>query len=213
MHLTSCGHSCVRVEVEATVVVIDPGVWSDVPGVLDQADHVLVTHEHADHLAVDAVAGALRGGARFVVHGPRAALDTLADAGAPADRLDAVVPGNRFTLGGIEVQVGGGVHAEVHPDVPRPENLGYLVGPIWHPGDSFDHPPAPARVLLVPVAGPWLAVRDAIDLVRAVRPELAIPIHDAVLDARGRALVDGLVGRLGGAGEYRRPLPGEVLTV
>lgn len=213
MHLSTWGHSCVRVAVASTVVVIDPGVWSDLPGALDLADHVLVSHEHADHLDAGAVAAALRGGARFTVHGSAAALGALADAGAPVDRLTEVTPGMRLALGGVEVLVGGGRHAEVHPDVPRPVNLGYLVDPVWHPGDSLDPPPGPARVLLVPVAGPWLAVRDAIDLVRAVRPELAVPIHDGVVDARGRALVDGLVGRLGGAGEYRRPEPGEVLTV
>ncbi len=91
--------------------------------------------------------------------------------------------------------------------------MGYLVGPVWHPGDSVDAPPETARVLLVPAGAPWLRVADAVDLVRAVHPELAIPIHDAIYSGQGAALADSLLSRLGGAGEYRRTHSGETLTI
>jgi L-ascorbate metabolism protein UlaG (beta-lactamase superfamily) len=59
-------------------------------------------------------------------------------------------------------------------------------------------------LLLVPVAGPWLKLSEAVDYVRAVRPRVAVPIHDAVLTGAGRALPDRLVASLGGAAEYVR---------
>lgn len=213
MRLSQWGHSCVRLAHHGTTVVIDPGTWSDVTGALDGADHLLLTHEHADHLAVGPVSEELRRHPDLQVHGPAAALSLLSAAGAPAERLHPVTPGDRLDLGGIPALVGGGVHAEIHLDVPRIANVGYLVGAVWHPGDSLDEPPEPARVLLVPVAAPWMRIADAIDLVRAVAPELALPIHDAIYSEQGRGLADTLLGRLGGAGEYRRTRPGEVLSV
>ncbi|MDO8107740.1 MBL fold metallo-hydrolase [Isoptericola sp. b441] len=213
MELSKWGHSCVRMVDHDVTVVIDPGGWSDVAGALDGADHVLVTHEHADHLAVDRVAAWLAHAPQAQVHGPAAALAPLEEAGVSPERLNAVQPGDRLDLNGLVVLVGGGTHAEIHPDVPRPANVGYLVGPVWHPGDSVDTPPEPARVLLVPAGAPWLRLADAVELVRAVRPELAIPIHDAIYSGQGTGLADSLLSRLGGAGEYRRTTSGETLTV
>ena len=60
----------------------------------------------------------------------------------------------------------------------------------------------------MPVAGPWMKLSEAIDYVRAVRPRVAVPVHDAILSEQGRALVDRLVGGLGGA-DYRRIAAGE----
>lgn len=213
MRLSQWGHACVRLADHDTTVVIDPGGWSDVTSALDGADHLLITHEHADHLAVGPVSEELHRHPDLQVYGPPSALALLAAAGAPTERLHAVAPGDSLDLDGVPVTVGGGRHAEIHPDVPRIDNVGYLVGAVWHPGDSFDEPPGPARVLLVPIAAPWLRIAGAIDLVRAVAPELALPIHDAIYSEQGRALADRLLSQLGGAGEYRRTHPGEVLSV
>jgi hypothetical protein len=49
--------------------------------------------------------------------------------------------------------------------------------------------------------------------VRAVRPRLAVPIHDAIMAPAGLGLVDRLVGGLGGAGEYRRLAIGEAALI
>ncbi len=213
MKLSQWGHACVRVEHGESAVVIDPGTYSDVAGALTGADHVLVTHEHADHLDPGAVSAALAANPQLEVHGPQPALEVLRTAGVDESRLHAVAPGDRLDLSGVTVRVAGGVHAVVHPDIPRVANVGYLIGPVWHPGDSFDLPPEPARVLMVPIGGPWLRVAEAIDFVRAVRPELALPIHDGMYATASRALPDSLVSRLGGAGEYRRLEPGESLTL
>src|SRR6266540_4001154 len=76
--------------------------------------------------------------------------------------------------------------------------------------EHYDHldPDAPVRVLLVPVAAPWLKIAESIELVHAVKPELAVPIHDALLSEPGVAAADNWVRNQGGA-EYRRLAPGE----
>jgi L-ascorbate metabolism protein UlaG (beta-lactamase superfamily) len=176
--ITHWGHACVRLERGGRRLVLDPGAFSDL-SVLDDADAVLVTHEHVDHVDVA--------------------------------RLAAAADGDAFDAAGFAVRAVEEPHAVIHPDVPRAHNVAYLVdGALLHPGDAFTPPPAGAEVdlLLVPVAGPWMKLAEAIDYVRSVRPRVAAPIHDAILSDPGRALADRLVGGMGGAGEYVRIAPG-----
>ncbi|SKC58300.1 MBL fold metallo-hydrolase [Krasilnikoviella flava] len=212
--LTTWGHAGVRLERDGRVLVVDPGTFTD-PRILDGADAVLITHEHVDHLDVPRVAPALAADPALELWAPRPVVDQLEEAGAPADRLHAVSGGDAFTAAGFAVQALGQRHATIHPDMPPPENVAFLVdGAVLHPGDSFT--PAPegtsVQVLTVPVAAPWLKLGEAVDYVRQVAPHVAVPIHDAILSDAGRALSDRVVGGLGGV-EYRRLAPGESLEV
>ncbi|GIG34972.1 MBL fold metallo-hydrolase [Cellulomonas pakistanensis] len=212
--ITHHGHACVRLERAGRRLVLDPGSFSDLT-VLDDAEAVLVTHEHVDHVDVARLAAALAGRHGLAAWAPADVVAQLVEAGAPAARVRAVVAGDVFEAAGFEVRAVGEQHALIHPDVPRPRNVGYLVdGGLLHPGDAFTEPPAGTRVevLLVPVAAPWLKLAEAIDYVRAVHPRVAAPIHDAILSEPGRALADRLVGGLGGAGEYVRIAAGSPYT-
>ena len=92
MQLIKYGHACVRVETDAAVLVIDPGVFTE-RAALDGVDAVLITHEHADHLDRGALADALgaRPAARIFTNA--AVVGQLADL---ADIATAVEPGDEF---------------------------------------------------------------------------------------------------------------------
>ncbi len=82
------------------------------------------------------------------------------------------------------------MHAEIHPDIPRIANLGFLVNEsVYHPGDSFDVPEgARVETLFVPVSAPWLKISESVDFVRAVAPRRAFALHDGIInDAGGNA--------------------------
>ncbi len=49
MKLTKYTHSCVRLENQAKVLVIDPGGFSEVEEALEGADYLLITHAHPHH--------------------------------------------------------------------------------------------------------------------------------------------------------------------
>ncbi|WP_435735890.1 MBL fold metallo-hydrolase [Cellulosimicrobium sp. PMB13] len=230
MQITFHGHACVALGHGGTTVVIDPGSFSDAAGALRGADVVLVTHEHADHVDAEVLGTALGARQDLGVWAPEAVVASLR-AALPDDaarRVHAVSPGDGIELGGLEVVVGGGLHAQVHRDAPRISNVTYLVRgggvAVFHPGDSVDLPgtrpgndradvlrDARLDVLLAPVSGPWLKLGETIDLVRALDPRVVVPVHDALLSDAGHTLVDRLLGRgrTGGTYEYRRLRVGE----
>lgn len=213
--LTSFGHACVNLRHAGGSLVIDPGAYGDLTA-LESADAVLVTHDHVDHVAAEPLVVALARRPRLEVWGPDDVVDLLVGAGAPLERLHRVAAGDTFAAAGLDVEVLGEWHAVVHPDVPRAHNVAYLVaGTVLHPGDSFTAPASgrAVRVLLAPVAGPWLKISETIDYVRAVGAQTVVPIHDAVLSDAGRQLVDRLVSGLGHAGDYRRLATGEHLIL
>ena len=55
MRITKFGHSCIRLEHDGKVVVVDPGMFTD-PEAVDGADAVVITHEHPDHYLPDHLA-------------------------------------------------------------------------------------------------------------------------------------------------------------
>lgn len=212
--LSFWGHACIRLDREGRRLVVDPGSFSS-PDAVTGAHAVLVTHEHPDHVVPDQLRAALEGQPELEVWAPASVAEQLAGAPGAQGRVHAVAPGDRVTAGGFDVEVVGGSHAIIHPDVPGIANVGYLVdGTVLHPGDSLDVVEAAlgVDVLCVPVAAPWLKLADAIDFVRAIGARVVVPIHDAPLSGVGNALVDRLVSSLG-TGEYRRLSMGERLPL
>jgi hypothetical protein len=176
MRFTKLGHSCVRLEKDGAVLVIDPGGWSDAAAVLAGAAAVMVTHEHADHLDADAVRAALRAGPELTLWAnPQIALQ-FTEFG---DRVHETRAGDVLSPAGFEVHVYGHDHALIHTDIP--------------PVDSCTVPQQPVRTLLVPIAGPWLKAGDMIDYFRAVAPARAYAIHDAILNDNGLGLMTWLL--------------------
>jgi L-ascorbate metabolism protein UlaG (beta-lactamase superfamily) len=205
MRLTKYGHSCVRIEQDGAVLVIDPGSFTDRVA-LDGVDAVLITHEHPDHLDPDWLADALAKRPSVTVHTHPAVLSKL---DAVRDVVTTVESGDAFTAAGLAIRAYGGWHAEIHPEIPRVPNLGYLVNEsVYHPGDSFDVPEgATVDTLFVPVSAPWLKLAESVDFVRAVAPRRAFALHDALLSDVGGTLTDANMSKLARC-DYARLAPG-----
>jgi L-ascorbate metabolism protein UlaG (beta-lactamase superfamily) len=202
VRLTKYGHACVRLDTGDGSVLLDPGTYSpdaDLGGVTD----VLVTHEHADHLDVDRLVTAVRSGVRL--HTNAAVAAQLAE--QHGLEVHSVAAGETFQVAGLEVRVVGGEHAEIYDGLPGCANVGFVLGGIYHPGDALHVPDLDVETLLLPVSAPWLKLAEAIELVRAVAPARAFPVHDAMLSDIGNAAVDRWLEMKGGT-DYRRLPPG-----
>lgn len=196
MRITKYTHACVRLEHEERVLVIDPGMWSE-PAALNGADAVLVTHEHADHIDVPRLAGL-----DVPIYAP-------VEANIPRLEVTGVSSSEEFTAAGFRVRAVGGRHAFIYGGQPDCANLGYIVDEIiYHPGDSLHVPEQPIETLLVPAQGSWMKMAEAIDFVKAIKPQRAFAIHDAQINDRGLSSVNRWLAEETDIG-YRYLTPGE----
>ncbi|AGL21003.1 MBL fold metallo-hydrolase [Actinoplanes sp. N902-109] len=210
MRVTKYTHACLRLEGDG-VLVVDPGAFSE-RAALTGADAVLITHEHLDHLDLEALADAVAQRPQLTIHAHAEVLPKLA---AFTDVVRAVEPGTQFTAAGFQIGAYGGQHAIIHPELPQIANLGFLVSDgtqsVYTPGDSFVAPGQPVDTLFVPLNAPWMKLSEAIDFVRAVAPTRAYALHDSLLTSTGAGISNGHLERFGGT-RYAQLAPGTTLT-
>lgn len=191
MKITRFGHSCVLVEAGGARVLIDPGVYSRGWESIATPDAVFITHRHADH------ADPVRLPAYLA---DRPDLPCYVEPGVNEQLIvpttTAMASGQQITLGQLTVTVVGGLHAVIHPDIPRVGNFGLVLRAlgepsVFHPGDALDVTPDDIDVLCVPMMAPWEKVSQTIDFVRGVVPRQMIPIHDGLLNDDGFWMIAG----------------------
>jgi L-ascorbate metabolism protein UlaG (beta-lactamase superfamily) len=171
MKITKYLHSCLLVEENDQVVLIDPGAYTYDANVLDlnllkKLDFILITHEHADHFSLPFVQEITR-------HFPEVSIITTKSVAQQLEKeLIPVMTEGTYDL-----------HLEPvpHEDIlfaPPPENMKFtLFNKLSHPGDSF-HFTSGTDILAMPMTAPWGSMVDAMKKVIDLKPKIVIPIHD-----------------------------------
>ena len=187
MELTHFGHSCLLADFGHTTVLFDPGNFSHGFEGITGLSAIVITHQHPDHVDTARLPALCEAN-------PDAALyadpQTAAQLGEPCKTVQV---GDELSVGELTIRAVGGRHAVIHPEIPVIDNISYLVGDgehparLMHPGDALFVPDEPVDVLAAPAAAPWMRVSEAVDYLRAVAPERAVPIHQGIIapDARG----------------------------
>jgi L-ascorbate metabolism protein UlaG (beta-lactamase superfamily) len=206
MTLTKFGHACIRLQGAEGTIVLDPGGFTEDESVAG-VDAILITHEHPDHFHEARVRAAAAANPALQVWTISSVAASLTGLGS---QLQVVGDGDMFTTAGFDVEAHGTMHAEIHRDIPRITNTGFLIDQrLFHPGDALTVPDKPVDTLMLPIHAPWSRTADLIDWVREVSPTRALAVHDGALNAIGLALVGGLLSDRGpGIGtNYRRLEP------
>ena len=197
MQLIKHAHACVSLVGDQGRLVIDPGsLTPEADAAVAAAEAVLITHEHFDHFDEELIAKALEARPELRVYGP----ESVVGRWSPTRRgqVTAVAAGQEHSIAGFDIAVFGELHAEIHRDIPRVANVGYLVdGRLYHPGDAYHVPEAPVETLLLPVSGPWTKLGEAADYIREVAPKQAFQIHELLLSELGRQGTGRMLGQGG----------------
>lgn len=169
MKITKYNHSCLIVEEDHKVIVIDPGNYSTpifpING-LQQLDYILITHEHQDHFDLPLVKQLVAKFPQVKIIATQPVVETLQKEGITAT-----------TQGNADILVTPIPHEKVWMGPSADNNMVTVLGKLSHPGDSL-HISQTAEILALPISGPWCNTTEAVQLATTLKPKVIIPIHD-----------------------------------
>ncbi|MDB5224416.1 MAG: putative Zn-dependent hydrolase [Candidatus Adlerbacteria bacterium] len=166
-------------DIDGTMLLTDPGTFSNGQNDIKNISGVLITHEHGDHFHIDSVKTILENNPEAIVVTNTSVGKLLAAEGIAFVEIG---DGKATTINGVSIERHGTEHAPIYKDFGLVENTGFLINnKLFFPGDALYNPGKPVDILALPVAGPWLKLGEALDYVAAVKPRIAFPVHDAVL--------------------------------
>ena len=197
--LTWLGHASFRWARGGAVVYLDPFQISSEP---HDADLVLISHPHFDHLDPAAVARVSKPGT--VVVTVQECAEKLK--GSPLE-IRVVKPGDRREIRGVRLEAVAAYNLD-KPHHPRENQwVGFVVEMdgvrLYHAGDTDFIPEMKqiqADVALLPVGGTYtMTAEEAASAAQALRPKVAVPMHyGSIIGTRAdaekfRSLCGGLI--------------------
>lgn len=211
MTITKLGHCCLRIEVDGTKFLTDPGIFSTAQNEVTGIDAILITHEHQDHFHLESLKTILRNNSNAKIITNRGVGALLEKEGIAYEPLE---DRQSKTISGILLEGFGEKHAVIYEDFGQVMNTGYFIANrFFYPGDAFYNPKRPVEILALPVAGPWMKISDAIDYAKLLKPKICFPVHDGMLKFLGPTRLVPQTSLPPSGIEFRDATEGTVLAV
>jgi L-ascorbate metabolism protein UlaG (beta-lactamase superfamily) len=180
MKIKKLGHCCFVVDINGYRIMTDPSSFNyGGDSVLEKnISLILITHEHGDHLHIETLQEILKNNEKATVISNASVGKLLTEAGIKYEKVE---DGESYNLNGIIIKGFGDKHAQIYEDYGQVQNTGYMIDSLCYPGDSFSAPGVEVDILALPVLGPWMKMKDAIDYAKELKPRVCFPVHDAPL--------------------------------
>ncbi|MBP5153801.1 MAG: MBL fold metallo-hydrolase [Lachnospiraceae bacterium] len=177
--VTLYGHSAVRIDGEH-VVCVDPFHLKESP---QDADIILVTHEHHDHFSPKDIEKAAAPDAVLVI--PFSMIPAALAAGYPVSRLVAMQPGEDREVRGVRIRAVNAYNNSRPFHTKERGWLGFVIrlnGLDYYVAGDTDENEDNAKVVcdvaIVPVGGTYTMTADeAAHFVNRLHPKAAVPTH------------------------------------
>lgn len=177
-------HAAVIISDGSSTIVVDPGAFGFPEEAMKQANAVLVTHDHFDHVDLPSLTASLEQLPDLKVYSP-----TPLDLGEHSDRVTVVSEGETFTVGEIPVRVVGREQNRASLDDGFIANVGYVCAEaVLHPGDAY-HDEKNLELLFTAMMAPWQNRPQLEEHLRSVTPRRAVGIHDVLLSKVGGGIL------------------------
>lgn len=161
----------------------DPGNYTTAQNEATNIDHVVISHEHTDHLHVESLKTVLK-------NNPKATVISNSSVGKILEKegiaFSIVGHEEKIVVGDVEIAGYGMKHAPIYKGYEQVENTGYMFdGKFFYPGDAFYDPGVPVDILALPITAPWLKISEPLDYALAIKPRVVFPVHDGNLIRHG----------------------------
>ena len=166
-------HSCLLVEDQGKVVLIDPGNYSYDAKALDinqlnQLDAIVITHGHMDHMYIPWIKEILQKFPNIPIYTNPSARKLLQQEGI----------NNVYTEGNEFITMKPLSHEKVFDKQTVVENCSIrLFNTFTSVGDSFGFTDETDSIAF-PVAAPWGSLTQAMNVASTIKTKVMIPIHD-----------------------------------
>lgn len=182
MRIKKLGHCCLVVETKGVRIMTDPGDYSILQNTEKSIDIILITHEHQDHLHIESLK-------KIRENNPQAQIITNTSVGKllEVEEIPYKIVDNlkKEIVLDVLIEGYGNKHAEIYNDFGQVENTGYLIDSyLFYPGDAFTQINKTFTVLALPVAGPWMQLKEALEYGLLLKPKKIFPVHDGMLNPK-----------------------------
>ncbi|MFQ5940122.1 MAG: MBL fold metallo-hydrolase [Nitrososphaerales archaeon] len=181
--ITWLGHDSFKISNGKTLYIDPYKIKSE-----GEADLVLISHEHFDHLSMDDIKKVVSSKTSIVAAAQCA--EALKRVGAK--EITIVKPGEKVNVQGIDIEAVAAYNTnKIKPDTKKPfhpkedNNVGFVLSinnvKIYHAGDTDaiqEMKNIQTDIALLPVSGTYvMTAEEAAEAVRMIKPKVAVPMH------------------------------------